>query len=216
MKGLLKNNLYAALSNLKTFFVVLSVSGIFVAAVISQPLLFGYVMLCMVGCPLISLTGLSKENSSKWSKYKLTAPVRRIDIIKSYFSSQLIWLAAGAMMALAVTGLSVMLHGSPFDRKLDFLMLMTMGVSVSLFMSAIFFPLHYIGDGEKSEALLMISLFGAAGILTGISSLINWYFGENMTELQMLMGIALIIICSGACFLASIPLTAFLFRKKEY
>lgn len=216
MKGLLKNNLYAALSSAKIFAAAMIFFGIFVIAVISQPLLVGYMILSMVGFSIISISSLQKENVSKWSKYKLTTPIRRIDIIKSYFVSQLIWLIIGIAVAMIVMGLSILLHGFPFDRSIDILMLITLGMSVSLLMNAIFFPLHYLGDGEKSEAFLIISLFCAIGIVMGGISFLNWIFGPNITIFQLLIGIVIIIVCAVMSFIISFPLTILAFKRKEY
>lgn len=89
MKGLLKNNYFAVRSNAKAFSVFMLLLGIFVVAVISPSLLMGYALLGMIGFSLNAIAGLRKESSTKWSKYKLTAPVKRSDIVKSYFISQI-------------------------------------------------------------------------------------------------------------------------------
>ncbi|GFI50451.1 hypothetical protein IMSAGC020_01657 [Lachnospiraceae bacterium] len=49
MKGLLKNNFLTVYSNAKVFSIFMFILGLFVVAVISQPLLIGYVLLSMVG-----------------------------------------------------------------------------------------------------------------------------------------------------------------------
>ena len=91
MKGLLKNNYFAVRSNAKAFSVFMLLLGIFVVAVISPSLLMGYALLGMIGFSLNAIAGLRKESSTKWSKYKLTAPVKRSDIVKSYFSEKLFY-----------------------------------------------------------------------------------------------------------------------------
>lgn len=216
MKGLLRNNLYMTLTGIKLFAGMIVVLGIFVAAVVSQPLLVGYSILCMVGFPLVSLSNLSKENTSQWSKYKLTAPVCRVDIIKSYFFSQFIWLFTGIVASLTVMWISVILHGFPFDRIQDAWMIVTLGMSISLLMNAVFFPLYYFGNEEKNEILILISLLCAIGIVMGLSSLINWLFGENMTNLQLLAGMAVLLLCAAGGLCVSFPLTIYAFQRKEY
>ena len=87
MKGLLKNNYFAVRSNAKAFSVFMLLLGIFVVAVISPSLLMGYALLGMIGFSLNAIAGLRKESSTKWSKYKLTAPVKRSDIEKLFYKS---------------------------------------------------------------------------------------------------------------------------------
>lgn len=141
MRGLLINNYYAVRANAKVFSGFMLLLGLFAAAVISQSLLIGYIFLAVIGFSVNMSSSLRKEFISKWGKYKLTAPVRRADIVKSHFISQLIWLFVGMAFAGAVVGLSWLLHGFPFDRNTDILLLFAAGVGISLLMVAIFFPL---------------------------------------------------------------------------
>ena len=59
------------------------------------------------------------STARKWGKYKLTAPVKRADIVKSYFINQLIWLFVGMIFAGVGPGLSWLLYGCPFDQNID-------------------------------------------------------------------------------------------------
>lgn len=214
MKGLLRNNFFAARSNAKVFSGFLLLLGIFVIAVISQPLLFGYVMLGMVGFSVNAITSMKKEFVSKWGKYKLTLPVKRADIVKSYFISQLIWLFVGTLFAGTGVCLSWLLHGCPFDRGVDVISLFVFGISVSLFSGAFFFPLFYLGGEERSEVFLVISLLCAVGINLGIVSLINLYLEPGLTAI--LFGAAVLLICSFSAFIISYPLTVHIYNGKEY
>lgn len=218
MTGLLRNNIYASRSNVKVFSYVMLLSGIFVTVMDNKitTLLIGYALLSMVGFPTIAIASLRKENASKWGKYKLTAPIKRMDIVKSYFISQLLWFLLGFLFAAVFVSLSLLFHGFPFDKSTDVLMLFIAGTSISLFMSAIFFPLFYIGGDERSEAFLVLSLLCGIGLLMGLTSFINWLFGPNQTLLQLLTGCAIILLCSSIVFILSYPLTVCIFRRKEY
>ena len=79
MKGLLKNNFYATLSNAKVFAAIMLLLGIFVVAMDNKipSLIIGYMLLAMIGFSLNSIASLRKESATKWSKYKLTTPVKR-------------------------------------------------------------------------------------------------------------------------------------------
>ena len=132
MKGLLKNNFFTVCSNVKVFTAFMLILGIFVVAVISPSLLIGYALLSIVGFSVIALTSIRKEFTSKWGKYKLTLPIKRANIIKSYFISQLIWLIVGIVFAGASISLSLLLHGCPFDKSIDTLSVFGLGISVSL------------------------------------------------------------------------------------
>ncbi|MDE5865710.1 MAG: ABC-2 transporter permease [Lachnospiraceae bacterium] len=214
MKGLLKNNFFTVCTSAKTFSIFMLMLGIFVVSVISQPLLIGYVLLGMVGFSINAATSIKKEFASKWGKYKLTLPVKRTDIVKSYFISQLLWLFIGALFAGLIISLSWRLHGCPFDNSIDTISLFALGISISLFTGSFFFPLFYLGGEDRSDAFLIISLLCGVGIALVIVSTINYYLDPGRTTI--LLGAAVLIICSLLMFALSYLLTVNIFNRKEY
>lgn len=103
--------------------------------------------------------------------------------------------------------LSCLFHGCPSDQFAGILCLFALGISISLFMGAMFIPLFYLGGEEKSIVFLVITLL--CGI--GIASLLF-----NMTNGAPLFGAAILLICSVVFFVLSYPLTLFIFHRKEY
>lgn len=189
MKGLLKNNLYATLSNVKAFVIVMLLLGIFVVAMDNKipSLIIGYMLLGMIGFSFNSIASLRKESATKWNKYKLTAPVKRSAIVQSYFWSLLLWLIVGIVFA-----------------------------GISLFMGAIFFPLFYLGGEERNEVFLVISLLCSVGLVMGLTTFINTLFPTPMTTTQIILGGIIILACALIVFIFSFPLTVYVYHKKEY
>lgn len=218
MNGLLRNNFYASFSNTRLFAGTMFLLGIIVIVLDNDTriLLIGYMLLGMVGFSMCSLTGLSRENATKWGKYKLTLPVKRKEIIKSYFACQIIWLIVGMLIAFVSMALSVMLHGFPFDRDTDILMVFVAGAGISLVMGAFFYPLFHIGGGERSEITFLVSLLCAIGLIMGINRLLVFLFGSKMTTVQIFIGAAILFGCAIALFVASYFLTVGIFKRKEY
>lgn len=218
MKGLLKNNFYAALPNVKWFAVLLAAFGAFAVAMDNDlpTLVIGYMLLSIVGLSLTSLASLRRESGSKWAKYKLTTPVKRSEIVKSQYLSLLCWLAAGVVIAALGMSLSIALHGMPFDRNTDILMLFTTGVSVSLFMGAAFFPLFFLGGEERSEVVMIASLLAAASVFMGLVTAVNIVFDYKLTLQETVTGAAAINAAAAAVFGLSYPLAVGIFRRKEY
>lgn len=214
MKGLLKNNFYATLSSAKTLAIVMVLSGAFIVAVISQSLLIAYVVLGIIGFSEIAIGIAKDECSSKWGKYKLTLPVKRAQIIKSQFLNQLLWMAVGTLFAITVTALSWLLHGSPFDIPLDVVTTFVIGISMSLFMGAVFFPLFYLSGEEKGSIFIGLSLVCAFLLDYAIVSLINYFVEPGVQNL--LFGIITLLGCSATAFALSCPLTISIFKHKEY
>ncbi len=217
MRGLFRNNLYATLSNTKVFSGIMLLLGAFVVAMDNKipSLLIGYVLLGMIGFSLNAIASLRKESATKWSRYKLTAPVKRSDIVKSYFINLLLWLIVGMVFAGVAVALSVMLHGFLFDRSTDIFMLFVVGISISLFMGAIFFPLFYLGGEERNEVFLVISLLCSIALIMGLSTFINTLF-PDMTTLQLILSGIVILVCALLTFALSFPIVVGIFTKKEY
>ena len=218
MKGLLKNNFYATLSNAKVFAAIMLLLGIFVVAMDNKipSLIIGYMLLAMIGFSLNSIASLRKESATKWIKYKLTTPVKRSAIVQSYFLSLLLWLIVGMVFAGIGVALSIMLHGFPFDKDTDVFMLFVIGVGISLFMGAIFFPLFYVGGEERNEVFLVISLLCGIGFVMGLTTLINTLFPAPMTTMQIILGGVIIFACALLVFVISCPVTAYVYHKREY
>lgn len=216
MKGLLTNNFYAVRSSAKVFTVFMLALGTFVTVVVSQQLLLFCMLLGIIGFSINAIATMGKDYISKWGKYKLTSPVKRADIVKSYFISQLIWLLAGMAFAGIVLSASWLLHGCPFDRNIDALLVFSTGISISLFAGAIFFPLFYLGGEERNGAFLVISLLFAIGIVMGITTAVNFVFGSHMTIWQIILGAMIVFVCSLLTFALSYSLTVIVFKRKEY
>lgn len=216
MKGLLKNNFYAVWSSAKIFAIFMLLLGAFVTLVVSQQLLLFYMLLGITGFSINAVAGMGKDYISKWGKYKLTSPVKRADIVKSYFINELIWLLVGVVFAGIGMGLSWLLHGCPFDRSIDALMMFAVGIGISLFTAAIFFPLFYLGAEERNGAFLVISLLCAVGIVMGIITMINLMFGAGMSNWQIILGTLLMLACALLAFAFSYPVTVTVFKRKEY
>ncbi len=214
MKGLLRNNLYATLSNAKIFSAFMILFGIFAVAVISQSLQIGYVMIGFIGFSVAAITVAKNEFTSKWGKYKLSLPVKRAEIVKSLFLNQIIWLLVGTIIVGAEMCLSWLFHGCPFDQPIDILTMFALGVSMNLFMGAIFFPMFYIGGEEKSEVLIVISLLCAFGIDFAIVSAVNDLLEPG--TVCIVSGAIILMIGSALAFALSYPLTVKIFKRREW
>lgn len=217
MKGLLKNNFYATLSSAKAFAAVMALLGIFAAAMDNRipSLIIGYMLLAMVGFSFISVAGIGRENTTKWGKYKLAAPVTRPAIVKSYFAIHLLWLLVGGAFAGTGVALSVVLHGYPFDKDTDIFMLFVVGIGISLFMGAAFFPLFFWGGEERSEVFSIISLLFSAGMVMGLTTLLKMLFPSELTTWQAVLGGMVILACAAAAFAFSYPLAVRVFGKEH-
>lgn len=209
MKGLLKNNFFAVWTSAKVFSIFMFVWRIFIVIIPEETLQMWYIMIGIVGFSVNAAFGIGNEFTSKWGKYKLTLPVKRADIVKSLFLSQIIWLLVGLLFSGIGITLSFLLHGYSYDQFMGMLDMFALGISMSFFMGAMFIPLLYLGGEEKSIVFLVITLLCAF-------SMTSVLFNVTNAATAPLLGITVSIICPVLLFALSYPLTVRIYKKKEY
>lgn len=218
MKGLLKNQFYGAISSAVVLLVFFVAVGIILIVSSNPSLLNIYVLVTATAFALNAVSGFRKEASSKWSKYQLTTPVGRKDIVKSRFINHTFWVLAGIILAALFVCLIVFIHGNRYfyyDLR-DPLMLFCCGTGIALLMGAIFYPAIYLLETDKSEIIMMISLLGSTGITAGIIWMLNALYdfkplSDTEFYLNMIIYMAIVLIS----FLLSYFLTIFIYRRKE-
>lgn len=216
MKGLLRDHFYAAYANGKSLVRILFVAGIAIVAVYPKEALIRYYMLlCLVMISFVALPAFGKDGSCRWERYKLTMPVTRADIVRSCYVGQFLWMFAGILLSGVAVVLSVLLHGFLFDRSTDVWLIYVMGVSISLFMGAIFYPLSCLCGEEAKGASLVGSTFLAVAIVIGLAMLWNFLFGPVMAPAMISLGGAVILLCALAAYVGSFFLTVGIFRRKD-
>lgn len=218
MKGLLRDNFYAAYANEKIWFAIMFLVGIIVTIVIPDRSVFirNYMLICLIGFSYVALDSLWKDSSCRWEKYKLTAPVTRVDIVRSCYAGQLIWLAAGVLFASVPVLLCIVMHGYPFDLKTDIWLIYIFGMSISLFMGAIFFPLFYLFGAERKEVSLLLAILSAIAVTVGLVALLNLLLGPGMTESRIFLSAFVILSCAVLAFGLSYLITIGIFNRKGY
>lgn len=215
MKGLLRNNLLAAFSNAMIFSVFMLLWGFFIMVFPDRDLFIGFGLSVMAGFSVNGIFCIQRESNSRWSKYKLTAPIRRADIIKSYYIAQLVWLFWGMLFAAAASALSSRVFRRwAFDLYTD-LPMFALGISISLFLCAIFFPLFCWSGEDRGEVFLVIALLCAIVVDAGLVMLLNMLLPEP-GAITILCGTAAMTGCSALAFALSYPLTAHIYSRKEF
>lgn len=214
MKGLLRSHFFAASSNAKVFAVFMFLWGIYTAKSTGTPIVIGYSLSGMVGFSINGILSIQRESSSGWGKYQLILPVRRTDIVRSHYISQLAWLLVGVLFVSAVICLAWPYHGWPFDLYIDVLAVFAIGISTSLFTCAIFFPLFYWIGEERGEAFLVISLLCGIAVDIGLIMLLNMLLTKPGTAAK-LFGYTAMIACSALLYTLSYLLTVGIYRRKE-
>ena len=203
MKGLFKNNFLAVWTNVKIFLLFMFAMGIVVTIIPNQTWQMYFIIIGIAGLAVNAATVIENEFSSKWGKYKLILPVKRIDIVKSLYINHLLWIMIGVFFVGIIIALSYLLHGVPFEQFEGISGVVVIGISISLTMGAIYIPMIYLAGEDKTIVFLIISLLCAVGIAAMLFNI-------------PLFGSFILIGCSILLFIVSFPLTVSIFKKKEY
>lgn len=214
MKGLLRNHYYKILSGLRILLIFILLAGALILLFGGgEDLLTAFLCLSVIAFPFISSIAVRKSGGGKWDQYILSLPVRRYEIVKSVFITQLITILIGSAISMALFLASFAIHGFMFYRYVDVLLLFSSAIGTSLIMNAIFLPISYLDSSDRIEAVSIISLIIAVAAMTALITVIN-IFLEKPSNMQLAVFGVGILILSYAAFVLSYFLTVGIYSKK--
>lgn len=216
MAGLVRNYYYKIVSSLRILLIFIFSIGILILIFggRNEIPLFAFLCLTVIGFPFINSIGLRKNSGGKWERYILTLPVKRCEIIKSVFATQLITISFGSAAALGLFFASFLFHGFAFYRYVDVLLLFSSAIGIGLIMNAIFLPLSYSDSSDRVEAISIISLLVAIAVMVGLITAVN-FFLEKPTDAQLVIfGIACLLL-SFFAFISSYLITVKIYSNKD-
>lgn len=212
MKGLIRNNLYSMensilLAFLISFFLAIVSFGGMNAALL--PMIISmqiFVFVVNIG------TSLRADETAKWSKFELTLPIKRRNIVLAKYISIIILLLMGIAMGTATAVLSVC-RGSIIDGP-ALVYSVEYGLALSIFSTSIMYPLSLKLGAEKSEVIFVISAFAAIGMMLLIAAALSaWTDGMNLRH--RLVG-AVSVIAAFVIFVLSYLVSVKIHSSKEF
>ena len=176
--------------------------------------LYAFLCITVIVFPFVSSIGLRKNSSGKWNQYILSLPVKRCEIIKSLFITQLITIVMGSILSMGLFLLSFALHGFVFYRYVDVLLLFSSAIGIILIMNAIFLPISYLDSNDRTEAISIMSLLISIAIMMGLIAVINILLEKPSDAQLIIFGIGNLIL-SSTLFLLSYLLTVRIYLKLD-
>lgn len=219
MSGLLKNNFYGIWGNMRIATFFLLIFGILLAVTGNATILSMFTLMAAPVISILVISSMRKESVSKWTKYKLTLPVRRRDIVISQYLSHLLWVCAGIILAIIFMALTLFIHGNIYFYYgfRDALTLVLGGAVLAVLIGEIAYPLYYLWGEEKTEVILVLSVIGAVCIILGISLAVNFLVGDaGVSDTVYYISLILILIITAMAEIISYTLTVRIFERKEY
>ena len=210
MKGLLKNNFYGVIENLKIALAFVMLVGVLLLITGEATLLSAFSLIAPPIIALLMVSCVRKESASKWEKYKLTLPVRRKAIIESQYISHTIWSISGVVIVAVFMTLTVFIHGDQYFYY-------GFRDAITLVLGGAFsYPLYYLWGAEKTEVILIISVIGSIGIVFALTMLVNTFSDGNVSDTLYYISLLVVTAITIITFIFSCVLTKQIFQHCEY
>lgn len=218
MKGLIRNNFYSVGSALKltiAFCIVVNFAVIIgVERFLNTDVFLPILILGQIGS-FTGLTGtaLQKDNTSNWSKYERTLPVKIRDIVMARYISFLIFSVIGILLATLTVVLLSVISAQPMNfERVGYGY--SFGITFALLVPALLYPLVLKFGADKSEIMLLISVAITLFLFNGGSLILTPYL-INLNNANMIYRIAFIVI-SVVMFISSYFISLSIYKRKEF
>jgi len=222
VKGLVKYSLYSASGHIIMSGGIVLGLGILMTAFGSTPTFPIFAITILVPA---SLASNAQDDKSNWTRFQLTMPVKRKDVILSKYVTYLIFLLMALVISGVFIGLARVLHemniveygtalfGSieqlveGFDPRAVTHRLLLVAIGGALIVCSLYYPLAYTLFKGKEEGLSLITLFFSVAIM----ALIGW-LGFKF-ELSLNSIIALNVVVPVILFVVSYVITTKIYAK---
>ncbi|CEP80525.1 ABC-2 transporter permease [Paraclostridium sordellii] len=218
MKGLIRNNFYSVRSALKwtiAFCIVVNFAVIIGAGKIT---INNTILTILIVGQIINFTGLAgtaleKDNTSKWSKYERTLPVKIRDITRARYMSFIIFSAIGISFATLTVVLLSVFSAQPMNmERVGYGY--SFGITYSLLVPALLYPLVLKFGADKVNTILLTSTLITVFLFNSSSAILKPYF-ININNANMIYRIGWITI-SAIMFMSSYFISISIYKRKEF
>ena len=218
IKGLMIKDLRLVFSQMKLFFVIMAVWGIFMAVNIEQ---FYFVpAYTSVFCTFISLSTYSYDEFENGTAYLFTLPIRRRDYVRAKYLLGILFMMVPTIVitfAACVAGMVTKGEAAVWE----YFAATVTSIGIALVLLAVENPLYIRFGQEKSRIFKLVSFgiigggLGAIGSLVGESadgmSVISSILGLDLWMLMLLMAaVSAVLVCVSYC------ISCAMIEKKQY
>lgn len=211
MKGLFLNNYYSSQEGLKIS-VLLSVLIVILSLFVNDSIATATIGIIIFIFPTNNITSLQTDEASKWNKFEITTPVSRYQIILTKYISYLGTVLFGVICSLGVV-LTFFVRGRQLNLSSLFYSYL-FGISLSLLLGAILYPLLLRFGALKAELFTVISAILSVALIFIIWATVNKFF-FTVDFKSVTTGI-IICISSLICFILSFWKAKCIYMRKEF
>ncbi|TCK90525.1 ABC-2 family transporter [Natranaerovirga hydrolytica] len=212
MKGLLLNNFYSMSSNIKLSIIV-AIAMVFFPAIGGRmdllPVAIGIQIFTFVAN---TGTSLQADETSKWSKFELTLPIKRKTIINAKYISFILLILMGILFSIMTPWFFYLTNGELSKDLVRYGY--SFGLVLAIASTALMYPLTLKIGVEKSELIMFLS----AGLSIGLMLLIAFVLSDLTNGMNLrdpLVGIVSVMV-SLVLFIISYGVSLIIHKNKEF
>ena len=212
MRGLVRNNIYSMASNIQLSFIIAAVMAL-VPIVFREDMLLSMILAVQIFIFVVNTgTSLRVDETSKWSKFELTLPVRRRTIVRAKYVTFVLLILMGILTSLLTLAVC-----SALGMSIDPVMVTYsygFGLTLAITSTALMYPVMLKIGTEKNEMIVFFSGFAAVGIMLLLAAILA-PFTEGMQIRHPLVGT--VSTCTAfVLFIISYFVSVRIHRKKEF
>lgn len=217
MKGLIRNNFYSVISSLKWTIALCIVLNIVVVMMAfyepSSGSLLPILMLGQIGAFVgLTASALQKDNASKWSKYERILPLKISDVVKARYISFFLFSMIGVFLA-SLTLVCFFTIAPQFVNMERVGYGYSFGFTFALLVPALIYPLVLKFGEDKSEVMLLVSIFITLALFVGGSVILAPFIGGLNSADFIYRTISMVV--SVVTFLTSYFISLTMYKRKE-
>ena len=178
-----------------------------------SPGVYSFFSVAAVGIlPYLVMIRMGAKNQLKWEKFQVSMPLKRKNLVASFYLSILIATIAGFLLCGIVLGIGFVLHESLLEHAMDTAFgSVTYVIAIALLMAALLLPIGSTKFGENKGELFFTVCLAAA---VGVALLIQWVGGR--AEFPAAVISASQVIISAIAFVFSYYITSKIYAKIDF
>ena len=211
-KGLLMYAFYSVRRNISIALLLVLTLGAALLITGNVTVYTFFVFVAILAFPYLIIVSMGAKNALKWEKYRISMPIKRGNLVASFYLSVLIATIVGLLVCGVILGISMLLHDDLLHHviKTAFVQL-SYSFGVVLLMTGLLLPIASTKFGEgRGEAFFTVCFFIAVGVMLLIS------FVGGRAELSPVAISLAQAVTAVVAFVVSYPITNRIYEKMDF
>jgi len=211
-RGLLMYSYYTSRGNMGLALLLILALGV-ALLITGNHVVYSFFALASVGVlPYLIMIRMGAKNQLKWEKFQVSMPVKRKNLVASFYLSILIATIAGFLLCGVILGIGLIIHEGLLEYVIETSFAqVSYVIGIALLMGSLLMPIGSTKFAEnKGELFFTICLGGAVAI----ALLIQW-IGGRVGLASAIISLSQIVIAA-VVFVISYHVTSKIFAKTDF